>query len=111
MFDGKIICGSLSINIALRQVHNQQQEVYLSKLGFNLFLYLVQNANKLCTYEQLLTDVWHYPKSSKQDAKIVRLALSRLREKLGNCPQNSFTFVTVREVGIYFKTSEPIETN
>lgn len=111
MFQGKISCGSLAINPALRQVHNQAQSIYLSKLEFDLLLYLVQHANQICSYEQLLKEVWGHQPCHDPDATIVRLALCRLRKKLDHHPQNPFTLVTVREAGVYFKTSEPIETN
>lgn len=111
MFPEKISCGSLFINPTLRQVHNHDQAICLSKLEFDLLLYLVQQANQICAYEQLLADVWNHQPCQTTDPTIVRLALCRLRKKLGHHPQNPFTFVTVREVGVYFKTSAQIETN
>ncbi|MCA9996848.1 MAG: response regulator transcription factor [Anaerolineales bacterium] len=111
MLQEKISCGSLSINPVLRQVHNQAQLICLSKLEFDLLLYLMRHANQICSYEQLLKEVWLHQPCHTPDATIVRLALCRLRKKLSHHSQNPFALMTVREVGVYFKTSEPIETN
>ena len=104
------VCGSVSVSIAMRQFYYQQKELSLSKQEFDLLFYLMQNPNQICTYEQILADVWGCQSSEQSDSKLIRLALFRLRKKLKKQRVSCFAIVTVRGIGICLKTSSQIET-
>lgn len=103
-------CGLVSVSIAMRQLYHQQKEISLSKLEFDLLCYLIQNPNQICTYEQILANVWDYQSHEQADTKIIRLTLCRLRKKLDEHCVSCFAIVTVRGIGICLKTSSQIET-
>lgn len=100
MPERNIVLGDLHIDLALRQVRHNQQIIPLSKLEFDLLLYLAQQANEICPYEQLLANIWNCPKNGKADIQLVRLVLCRLRKQLHTRDQ-TIGIVTVRGVGVY----------
>lgn len=104
------VCGSVSVSIAMRQFYHQQKELSLSKQEFDLLFYLIQNPNQICTYEQILADVWGCQSSEQSDSKLIRLTLCRLRKKLKKQRVSYFAIVTVRGIGLCLKTSLQIET-
>ncbi len=73
-----------------------KQKVELSRLQFELLLYLVNRPNRVCNYDELLDQVWEYEEGG--NPALVQLAACRLRKKFGN----KLPIATVRGVGLRF---------
>jgi len=75
--------------------------VEMTPLNFDLFVYLFDNANRVCSYDELLENIWKY-NSCNGDTHVVRLAVSRLRKSFQNCHNChgiSLHIRTVRSIG------------
>ncbi len=55
-----ITLGNLVINLSIRRATYQNKAIPLTKLEYDLLLYLIQNQDKVCTYDDLLENVWKY---------------------------------------------------
>ncbi len=102
-----ITMGDLVINLATRQLTYQNKAIPLTKLEYDLLLYLIQNRDKICTYDDLLENVWKYENGSGHSS-LVQLAICRLRRKLGmhGLKKQSIPIRTVREIGFHFDWNE-----
>ena len=63
------------------QVYINDREVMLTRVEFDLLLYLCRAPHKLHSTEDLLTNVWNYP-AGVGDAALVRNHVHNLRQKL-----------------------------
>ncbi len=89
------------IDLAGRQIYCCGNLINLTALQFDLLVYLFNNSNRVCNYEELLEDVWQYVSLDK-DTHIVRIAISRLRKNFQNCSicqGQSLQIRTVRGIG------------
>ncbi|MCI2975176.1 MAG: response regulator transcription factor [Ferrimicrobium sp.] len=76
---------NLTIDLARRVVLCVDQgEIRLTPREFDLLRFLVQNRNRLCTHQLLLTNVWG---PGYDDPHHVRVYVNRLRRKLGPASQ------------------------
>lgn len=104
--------GNITIDREGRQVNCCGQPVELTWLQFNLLVYLCDNANRVCFYDELLEHVWHYD-PDPSDWHIVRLAISRLRKSFQvclNCNGVSLQIRTVRQIGYSLQISKTTQT-
>ena len=100
--------GNVTIDKEGRQVYCCGQSIELTCLHFNLLVYLCDNANRVCFYDELLEHVWHYD-PDPSDWRIVRLAISRLRKSFQvclNCNGVSLQIRTVRQIGYSLQISK-----
>ncbi|GGW82822.1 response regulator transcription factor [Alteromonas halophila] len=72
--------GDLTLNNEARQVCLRGEEIALTKLEYDLLLYLFENSNKVLTRERILARVWR--SHSDPLTNIVDVYISRLRQKL-----------------------------
>ncbi len=89
-----------------RQIYCCGSLVKMTPLTFDLFIYLFDNANRVCSYDELLETIWKYD-CCNGDAHVVRLAISRLRKSFQNCPDChgiSLYVRTVRSIGYCLNT-------
>jgi DNA-binding response OmpR family regulator len=75
----------LFIDFTARQVQVRGQPVHLSATEYRLLEYFAHNAGRLLTKELLLERVWNSP--NLEDGHLLRLTISRLRQKLGDSQQ------------------------
>ena len=73
--------GTLIINIDERIAHVNNKELKLTKIEFDLLLYLAENSMKVLSRERIISRVWH--SHSDPQTNIVDVYISRLRSKLG----------------------------
>jgi DNA-binding response OmpR family regulator len=73
--------GELILDRARRRVVCEDVPIPLSPLEFDLLAYLTQH-RRVVSYEELLTHVWRCAADSGTP-QLVRMAVSRLRAKLG----------------------------
>lgn len=100
--------GRLKIDIERHSVFICGNEVKISPIEFRLLAYLVGNAGRVISYEQILFGVW----SSEHKGKYgyVHVYISHLRNKIEENPKKPVYIRSVNRVGYIFeKQSQPTE--
>ena len=100
--------GYLSVDLVERQVRVRGAVVRLSPTEFRLFNYLFLNAGRVCTFSDILVNVWG---DQYQDApQYVHVYISRLRRKLEKEPGRSEYLLTEFRIGYRFVKAESRRT-
>ena len=93
---------SVMVDFSQRMVHVDGRPVDLSTKEFNLLAYLVQNAGRVLSHEQILDKVWG---SDAYSYDSVKQYISYLRNKVEADPKHPRIIMTIRGVGYrYNKT-------
>jgi len=95
-----ITAGELRVDLANRQVHVGGTEVRLTPIEFKLLAYLVKNAGKVLTHNQILREVWG--RVSEEQAHYARIYVHQLRQKLEADPSRPQYLRTETGVGYRF---------
>jgi DNA-binding response OmpR family regulator len=90
----------LSMNFSQRTAFVEGKPVELSTKEFNLLAYLVQNAGRVLTHEQLMDRVWGVGGYSYAN---VKQYVSYLRQKIEADPAHPHLVVSVRGVGYKYQ--------
>ncbi|HEX3782613.1 MAG TPA: winged helix-turn-helix domain-containing protein [Pseudonocardiaceae bacterium] len=85
---------SLRIHVPSRTVRLRGVELELTRLEFELLLYLARSPNRVCTRRELLTEVWQTSGTSR--TRTMDVHIRRLRDKVG---AGTPLITTVRGVG------------
>jgi two-component system KDP operon response regulator KdpE len=72
-------------------------EVHLSPKEYNLLRYLVGNAGKVVTHQQLLREIWG--PAHLEDVQYLRVLMRQLRQKIEPDPDLSRLLITEPGVG------------
>lgn len=78
------------------------QQVYLTPIEFRLLHYLMSNAGRTLTHDQLFATVWGY--EFEGSANLIAAHIRRLRRKIEEDPRNPKRLITVRGIGYRFET-------
>jgi DNA-binding response OmpR family regulator len=89
--------GSLRVDLAMRTVTLDGEEVTLTQREFDLLAYLASHPGQVFSRDQLMDAVWDYP--SFNDTSTVTVHVRRLRAKLGDDPSQPRFIETVWGVG------------
>lgn len=93
------------INTDARTVSDEAGNVIdLTKIEYDLLLYLLRNKNCALTYDDILAAVWGDSVQVVQGA--IRNTVSSIRKKLNAANQNDWRIVTLRGVGYRFELDE-----
>lgn len=92
----------LEIDRSRYVVRKDGVELELSKKEYDLLLFLMENAGKPFSREELLGKVWGYD-GFLGDVNTVDVTVSRLRKKLEKDPSNPEYLITKRGVGYYIQ--------
>jgi len=76
------------------------REVYLTPIEFRLLHYLMNNAGRALSHDQLFATVWSYDYDGSTN--LVAAHMRRLRRKVEEDPSNPKRLVTVRGIGYRF---------
>jgi DNA-binding response OmpR family regulator len=90
----------VSVDFLKMEVLRAGRLVPLTPQEFKLLKYLAQNAERVVSRDQLLSDVWGY--SSYPSTRTVDSHMLTLRQKLENNPATPVHFLTVHNVGYKF---------
>ena len=94
----------LAVDIAERKVMVNGKRVKLTPIEFRLLVFLVENAGRILTHQQLLEKVWGWEYTD--DLDYVRIYISHLRRKIEPESTTPRYILTEPGVGYYFqKTS------
>jgi DNA-binding response OmpR family regulator len=91
----------LKIDLLKRQVFVQGQPVKLTTTEYRLLAFMLQNANRVISFDHLLQHVWG--PQYRDSIDYVHVYISRLRQKLEPDPKNPQYFVTQHGVGYRFQ--------
>jgi two-component system, OmpR family, KDP operon response regulator KdpE len=94
--------GALRMDLARRQVTLQGVEVALTPTEFDLLRVLLQNAGKVLTHRQIITQVWSTP--SGDEDRLLRVNISNLRRKIE--PDMNRPRYIRTELGVGYRLSE-----
>lgn len=95
---------ALVVDEVSSEVWVNREPVALSPKEYALFILLYQNANHVCTKQQIALAVWPEYQAEVSDYQIESL-IKRLREKLETDPRNPTLIVTIRGWGYKLVTS------
>lgn len=87
----------LAIDLELRRVTLQQDDVHLTRKEFAVLARLCRYAGRVVTQTQLLKEIWG--PTHVDDTHYLRIVISRLRQKLGDDPQTPTLLQTEAGVG------------
>lgn len=92
--------GDLELDVVARRLCRAGREVHLSRLEFDLLLFLMQNRGVTLTHVKLLRGVWK--KDFAWDPGYLRSYIKALRGKIEKNPANPEYLLTERWVGYRF---------
>lgn len=93
--------GYLMFDLEARIVRVAGETVKLSPTEFVLFTYLIRNAGRVCTFEQIFENVWGHNFLSSEGN--VHTFIYQLRKKIEPVPSDPIYFISVRGVGYHFR--------
>lgn len=93
--------GYLRVDPAARQVAILGESVRLTATEYSLLLYLMEKAGQVCTFEQLLFNVWGPEYSNR--SQYVHVFIWHLRQKLEPDPKDPTYLTSVHSVGYRFR--------
>lgn len=97
--------GYLAIDLDERQVMVANIPVKLSATGYQLLAYLLQNANRVLTFSQLLDHIWG--EECHENTEYIHTYIWNLRQKLEKDPKHPSYILTEYGVGYRFQKQIP----
>jgi DNA-binding response OmpR family regulator len=97
--------GYLTIDLDKRQVLVRGQPVRLRVTEYRLLAYLLQNADRVLTFAQILDNIWGH--EYQDSVNYVHVYISHLRGKLEKDPKRPQYLLNVRGVGYRFEKQTP----
>jgi DNA-binding response OmpR family regulator len=82
------------------------EHIELSEREMELLRYLAQNAGRVVSREEILSNVWRINPRGVYETRTIDMHIARLREKLRDNPDNPQVILTVRGTGYKFGMKE-----
>jgi two-component system KDP operon response regulator KdpE len=95
--------GDLKIDFVRRAVTRSGTELHLTPIEYKLLAFFAQNAGKVLTHRQVLTEVWGNASAAQNHT--VRVHMAELRRKVE--PDGSRPSLFVTEPGVGYRLREP----
>src|SRR4029077_14494925 len=90
--------GPIHVDLRAFAVHMDSTPVALTRLEFDLLIYLMRNAGRVVSHQELVQQV--IQGVYRKESSLVRVHVAHLRRKLGTA---GTSIVTVRGLGILFQ--------
>lgn len=97
----QINVGDVVLDCRTFEVTTAERKVLLTNVQFDLLYHLMSNAGTIFTSQQLLQDVWDYPRDTGSP-ELVRAHIKNLREKVEEDPTNPTYLLTIKGHGYTF---------
>jgi two-component system KDP operon response regulator KdpE len=94
----------ITVDYAARLVTRAGSELKLTPIEYEILRYLTQNADRVVTHRQVLSNVWSA--EYEQDTQLLRVHVGHLRKKIEENPARPKLIVTEPGVGYRFKTAD-----
>ena len=101
----RLVSGGIVIDRDACRVTMEGGEVPLSRIEYQLLLYLVENRNRVLAKEQILSHVWD-SQGKFVDENTLSVNIRRLRTKLEEDPKHPGRIRTVHGIGYVWKEGE-----
>ena len=99
--NNELTIGTISLDLDARNAYVSGKLVELTAKEFDVVEFLMRNANRVYSRENLLDTIWAY--EYRSDIRTVDVHIRRLREKLEENPAEPKYIMTKWGVGYYFK--------
>ncbi|TMQ92219.1 response regulator transcription factor [Actinomadura soli] len=96
-----LTCGSIALDPVAHVVRIHGKTVHMPLREFELLHYMMLHADRVISRSQIQAHVW---RSDKLNTNTINVHIRRLREKLGDDPDNPNIILTVRGVGYRLTT-------
>jgi two-component system, OmpR family, KDP operon response regulator KdpE len=93
--------GPLQVDLNLRTVKVNQQEVKLTATEYSLLALFVKNSGKVLTHTYIIKEVWGLPYA--ENAQVLRVHIAQLRKKIEKNPALPELLITEPAVGYRLK--------
>lgn len=100
---GRLVVGPLTLNTQTFELTIGERTVMPTPVEYELLQFLMRNAGKIFTAEQLLQEVWHYPPGTGSQ-ELVRAHVKNLRAKLEPNPRRPIFLKTIGRFGYTIQT-------
>ena len=97
--------GALTVDLSLRTVFVDNNQVHLSSTEYNLLKLFIRHAGKVLTHHYILREIWGL--GSTQDVQYLRVYIGHLRRKLERDPNQPELIITEPGVGYRLQLLEP----
>jgi len=89
---------NIEVRLNQRKIFRDQQEIPLTKTEYEIFLYLLQNPNRVLTYTQIYERIWKEPDYGEA-RKLVSHHVQSIRRKMNLEKDSGIYLRCIREVG------------
>jgi DNA-binding response OmpR family regulator len=101
----EVVVGNVILDCRSFTVTTPHDTVLLTNVQFDLLYHLMSHADQVFNSQQLLQDVWDYPRDTGSP-ELVRAHIKNLREKIEPAPSNPIYIKTIQGHGYTFSSEE-----
>ena len=101
----EVIVGSVMLDCRAFRVKTPYGTSLLTNVQFDLIYHLMSHADQVFNSQQLLQDVWDYPRDTGSP-ELVRAHIKNLREKIEPEPGKPIYIVTIQGHGYTFSSAD-----
>ena len=103
--DMRLVSGGITVDREGCRVYRKDEEVMLSRVEYQLLLYLMENRNRVLSKEQILEHVWD-SQGKFVDENTLSVNIRRLRAKIEEDPGHPARIRTVHGIGYVWKEGD-----
>jgi DNA-binding response OmpR family regulator len=101
----EVVVGNVVLDCRTFKVTTPYQTVLLTNVQFDLLYHLMSHADQVFNSQQLLQDVWDYPRDTGSP-ELVRAHIKNLREKIEPSPADPIYIKTIQGHGYSFSSED-----
>lgn len=101
----EVVVGNVTLDCRSFTVTTPHDTVLLTNVQFDLLYHLMSHADQVFNSQQLLQDVWDYPRDTGSP-ELVRAHIKNLREKIEPSPSNPIYIKTIQGHGYTFSSED-----
>ena len=103
--DMRLVSGGITVDRDGCRVYRRDEEIMLSRVEYQLLLYLMENRNRVLSKEQILEHVWD-SQGKFVDENTLSVNIRRLRAKIEEDPGHPARIRTVHGIGYVWKEGD-----
>ena len=99
--------GDVSVDLGLKIVKRNDEQIKLTKTEYNILKYLCKNAGKVVTHKQILKEVWG--NNYTEHSHYVGIHVAQLRRKVEKSPAQPLHILT--ETGVGYRLVDAVDVD
>lgn len=104
-------CGIFKVDTSSQTVYKMEKSIPMRKKQFDLMLYLIQNPNKILSFEAIFQNVWNEPLPDEKTLESnIYVNIKTLRNLIEDDKKNPKHIVSVSKCGYIFVPTPPTPT-